>query len=577
VTAGRDLSLTEGTGAVTFNGTTTANAGRDLSLAVTTGDVSFTGTSTLGAGRNIQLDVVQGDVTLLGQSALTSGQDTRLSIQTGNLGASGTTSVQAGQDVALTVGTGDVAFNNTTSLTAGRNVSMAITTGDATFHQLTTVTAGQDVRLNVDSGDVMFFDDSLFRALRGNLAVTVQAGNIDLTQNSHLDAKVQTLLETQAGEIHLSDAAQVTSDDTVTLHVAAKGNASGGLIMDDADTLIQAGRVVDIETLGDVRIDLIRSGDVVNITTHRGAILDNTAAETDLIFGSTLSMSAFNGIGQPWTNNLNLNVREINAFNSNADGINIQNRTGFKVGVHGIANIGTSGVSDVSVTSTGAIDFTLSNYNGLHDVAGYIGNRPGLLMYVISNMGPQDFEAQFGNKTPQLLSGLITRTSEATVPVTTPVSLIRPDSEIDTSALALQRLVDLDPTVLAVKPVRVVRDLTMTTDAAARSRILETFTTVNDPLANSGSARSVLMKALEAASQPQQSPSTQPGQEAEGRDGARPDSQPVADNSSGTIDRAELRASMRRVLELSDDSLDAPLVSVTTPVATQALAPADDS
>ena len=242
--------------------------------------------------------------------------------------------------------------------------------------------------MEVGTGQVMFFDQSLLRALLGNLSVSVQAGSIQAAQDTHLDAKVQTLVQTQAGEINLLDNATLSADDTVTVRITAKGAASGGLTMEDAETLIQAGQRVEIDTYSDVKMDLIRSGNQVAITSHQGAILDNTAAETDLIFGTTLSMSAFSGIGQPWTNNLNLNVSEINAFNSYSNGINIQNRPGFKVGDQGIANIGRVGVSDVAVTSGGGIDYLSQNYRGGLGAPGVLSTQANYRMYVIANMTP---------------------------------------------------------------------------------------------------------------------------------------------------------------------------------------------
>ena len=606
LSAGRDLSMNQTTGNMSFANTSTLSAGRDLKQTVTTGNVSLSDSTTVGAGQDWSLQVGAGNVTVSGLTAIQAGRDASLGIGTGSLGASGTTTLVAGQDATLSVTTGNVSFANTSTLSAGRDLKQTvttgnvlytdnstfsagrdmavdITTGNATLRNTTQWTAGDNLRMSVGRGDVLFFDDSLLRALRGNTDVAVQNGTVTLSNNSHLDAKVQNQIAVQTGEVLLNDNAQLTADDTVAVRVGAKGATSGGLVMEDAETLIQAGRTVTIDTAGDVRIDLIRSGGTVNITSREGAILDNTVAETDLIFGTTLNMSAVLGIGEPWTDNLNVNVREISAYNSARDGINIQNRTAFKVGQQGISNVGKGGVPDISITSGGNIDFAAYGYFDSNGAPGLISNlRGNYRLYVISNMSSAELEEQFGNSTPQLVSAVNTKQPDIFGPQNRPQSLVRGETENALPVTALQRLLEIEQAV-EVKPIQVIRSINFGNDNPAASRVLESFvnTNVADPLANSGAARSVLMKTLESVKQVTESNSSTN----DGRSSSSPDAdqelrsdttQPDAGSSTVNILSSALRAPVQRVIELSDDSLIEPMVAFKLPL-TEVIGSRDDS
>lgn len=189
-------------------------------------------------------------------------------------------------------------------------------------------------------------------------------------------------------------------------------------------------------------------------------------------------------------------------------------------------------------------------------------------MYVIAYMSSSDLEEQFGNHTPQRLSSLNTPQAPIQGGIVKP-TLLSTVSETETINLAVQRFAEVDAAV-TVKPVKVMRDIAFGVDNAATSRILEAFTVTSDPLANSGAARSSLMKALEAAVLPQPTASTPQMNSTPKLEGTSKD-EPVA-----TTDSQELRATLRRIIDLSDDSLNEPMVVFTPPIA-QAIGSQDDS
>ena len=302
-------------------------------------------------------------------------------------------------------------------------------------------------------------------------------------------------------------------------------------------------------------------------------------------------MSAVLGIGEPWTDNLNVNVREISAFNSGRDGINIQNRTGFKVGDLGISNVGKGGVSDISVTSGGNIGFSAYGYYDSDGSPGLISNlRGNYRLYVISNMSPSELEEQFGNSTPQLVSAVNTKQPDIFAPqAKPPASIVRSDAEQQTAVTALQRLMEIEAAI-EIKPIQVMRNISFGNDNPAASRVLEAFVNTNavDPLANSGAAKSVLMKTLESVKQnvPSDGANVANGFNAVDAQGNAPASdpskepatpnQPSAGNSTANIISSEMRAPVQRVIELSDDSLIEPMVAFKTPM-TEVIGPHDDS
>jgi hypothetical protein len=199
------------------------------------------------------------------------------------------------------------------------------------------------------------------------------------------------------GDIFLGEHATLSSQHTVGITITGQG----GLVMADAQTLIEAGDAVDIRTIGNIRLDLIRAGNSVSLRSAQGSILDNTAAEDDLIVTRRLDLFAATGIGLPWIDNLNVDVQEINAFNTTRGGISLQNRGGFIVGDLGISNLARG---DIALTAGGAIEQTGLLYQRTPGGANLVSNLPGWRIYAVSNLTPADIEEQWGNLTPQLTS-----------------------------------------------------------------------------------------------------------------------------------------------------------------------------
>jgi hypothetical protein len=235
-----------------------------------------------------------------------------------------------------------------------------------------------------------------------DLVLQVGTGQVDLRGHTTLTAGADLQLTVGTGDVRLSDWATLLAADVVRLDITDQG----GLVMADAETLIEAGRSVVIRTVDDIRLDLIRAGDSVTLTSTLGAILDNTAAEDDLIVTPLLTLTAAHGIGVPWKDNLNVDVQVLNALNTTSGGINVQNRHGFRVGSLGVTNLGNQ---DVVLTAGGDIEQSGLLYQNASGGANTVSNRPGQRIYVLSNLSERDLAEQWGNASAELTSVLTAR------------------------------------------------------------------------------------------------------------------------------------------------------------------------
>jgi hypothetical protein len=329
--------------------------------------------------------------------------------------------------------------------------------------------------------------------------------------------------------------------------------------MADAETLLHGGNRVIVATVGDVRLDLVRAGNSVDITSSAGAILDNTRAETDLIYTDTLTLSALKGIGVPWKDNLNVNARIINASNAGSVGINLQNRTSFTVGKLGISNTGTG---DIVLTSGGAIYQNGISYRLGAGSAGIVSNRPGQRIYMLGNLSSIDFEEQFGNNTAQSMSTLMAADLRRFNPSELFQSWIK-SAEISTQEKsAFERMLELESekseNALEIQPIRIAGALQLRGERSILNAL-----GLSEPKPRSvNPPSSALMPAIEALRV-----------EPEGRNSMRDGESnyvPLGSNEGGgqtadapqetTPPQAALRASLQRIFDLADDDLDASMI-----------------
>jgi hypothetical protein len=421
LSAGTDMSWTIGQGHVSASGDTTARAGRHAQIDIGTGNLTLTGTTALSATAGNQgISIGAGNLSLAGVTTLSAGTDMAWTLGQGNLSATGTTTATAGRDAAIgigtghftltgttaftattgdlgiTLGTGNLTVSGVTQLTAGHDLGMAIGRGTLSTSGRTTATAAHDLTVGIDVGDLLLRDTTEFRAGH-DLVVRVGTGQVGLRDDTLLAAGQHLGMAVGSGDIFLGERATLRSDHTLGIGITGQG----GLVMADAQTLIEAGDSVDIRTIGTIRLDLVRAGDSVSLRSAQGSILDNTAAETDLVVTRRLDLFAATGIGLPWVDNLNVDVQEINAFNTTRGGINLQNRGGFTVGELGISNLSRG---DIALAAGGAIEQAGLLYQRAPGGANTVSNLPGWRIYAVSYLTETDLEEQWGNLTPQLTS-----------------------------------------------------------------------------------------------------------------------------------------------------------------------------
>jgi hypothetical protein len=391
-----DINIALADGSFSLRGSSVLEAAQGLQLAVGEGDVSLRDASTLRAqAGTVSLDVGRGDMGFTQATNVLAGTDVQLHIGHGDLSASSATTLAAGRDIRITLDDGQVTLANRSIFNAGRflvlaasgnlsasglttwlaqdGMSLQLEEGSATFRNTTTATAGTHLQLGVGTGDVQFSGVSRFTA-GTDLGITIGRGNVVMTEDTTLSAQRD---------------------------LSIRITQQGGLLMTDADNLLQAGGSVIVGTVDDIRLDLVRAGDRVSLASARGAILDNTASDDDLVFARRLDLVAATGIGVLWTDNLNVNVQEINALNTTRGGINLQNRGGFVVGELGITNLARG---DVMLAAGGAIEQGGLLYQRTPAGAGRVSALPGQHIYPISNLSERDLAEQWGDITPQLTS-----------------------------------------------------------------------------------------------------------------------------------------------------------------------------
>jgi hypothetical protein len=283
--------------------------------------------------------------------------------------ANGTTIATAGQDYALSIATGQLSFSGVSTVTAQRDLSVSVGVGDVTQHNTTSWTAGRDVLLDMGSGNLLSHERTLVMATR-DVAVRIQVGDIGINDDSRwLSGQDQHWQISQAGTF----------------------------VMEDAQTELQSGRDISLSVADDVRVDWMQAAETLRIQAVRGAILDNTAAETDLMAARHLALDAAKGIGLPWADNLNTWITgTLTANNRESGGINVQNWVGLTIGASGVLNRGDGNLILISGGTMNHGEVRNQNEEGLPNS---VINPRGQKLFLIHNQSERYLLEQWGNRT----------------------------------------------------------------------------------------------------------------------------------------------------------------------------------
>ena len=399
VKAGQNAALAIVEGGITVAGTTnlSATAG-DLGLMVGTGDVGFAGTSTLSAGVNQTLTVGTGDVSFEGTTLVNAGQDFALNIGTGDLSFSGVSTVQAQRDALMGVGTGDVQLNGTSTLRAiDGDLAVRMLTGDLQIRNDSAWYAGRDLSVSLGVGDVMQINNTRWTAAR-DVLLGMGRGDLLSQQRGLVVAARDVSVRIDAGDIGIQDDSRWVSGRDQFWEISE----SGAFAMADAQTELQSARNISLNIADDVRIDWMQAGETLGIRSVRGAILDNTAAETDLLAARHLLLDAAQGIGRPWADNLNTFITDtLTANNRESGGINLQNWVGLTLGASGLVN---RGQDHLVLISGGKIEHGQVIYGTPQGQLQSVVNRPGYKSFLINNQSEAYLLEQWGNRTLEFVN-----------------------------------------------------------------------------------------------------------------------------------------------------------------------------
>ena len=405
MTAGKDLSLTVAKGEVRLDTAASLSAGTALVLGMGVGNLSMASGASM-AGRTLLLDIAAGNLSTEGDVTITATDVADLRV-TGDVRLAGRTSVLVGNVLSGLHSSGTVTLSGDTVIHIGRSGALAVV-GDLRLSDRASVVVGdgEGVLLANVVGNVALSGQSQLSVAGGDLAVDVVRGSVAMADQSAVIA----------GRFVLDI-------------------ARGALTMADADTRIIASDRVAVTAEGDIRLDRITATKAVTLTSRSGAILDNTAAEEELIVTGTLSMVARDGVGQT-ASNLNVSAAVLNASAERSGGINISMRNGFKVGDKGVVNRGSG---DILLFSEGRI---------LYNRIGFQADRRGDFPMQVIN-GPRQGIHVINGGAPGFQVGL------STIPVVAMAYLADPEripTEIAAAALAGRSVPETSATEKAETP-----------------------------------------------------------------------------------------------------------------------------
>ena len=176
---------------------------------------------------------------------------------------------------------------------------------------------------------------------------------------------------------------------------------AGELVMADAQTELLAGRQISLDVADDVRLDWLQAPETVSIRSARGAILDNTAAETELLATRDLVLDAARGVGVTFSSNLNTYVTgTLTANNRLSGGINLQNWVGLSIGTGTVTNRGNG---SIVLISGGVIQHSETRIQSAAGLPRSVVAEPGQKIYLIHNLPGLRLLEQWGNESQVFL------------------------------------------------------------------------------------------------------------------------------------------------------------------------------
>ncbi|WP_448204288.1 hypothetical protein [Azospirillum sp. sgz302134] len=367
ISAGTNATLTVGTGAVRLGTSARVTAGGDLSATIGTGNVRLEDRATVSAGSSMALSVGAGDLSLASGAAMTA-RKLWLDLASGNLSTDGEVTITAADEAGVSVG-GDIRLNGRTTVLVGNVLSTLRASGTVALSGDAAILVGRSAGVAV-GGDLTLSDRAAIAVTDANGTLSAHVvGDVTLREQARVTASTgAAAIAVERGSVVLGDRASVVAGRLVL------GIARGALTMADADTRLIASDRIEVIAEGDIRLDRVEATNAVTMTSRSGAILDNTAAEDELIVTGTLSLAARDGVGRT-ADDLNVKADVLNASSERSGGINVRMRNGFRVGERGVVNRGTGDIilfsqgrilySRVGFQSDRAGDFPSQVINGL--------------------------------------------------------------------------------------------------------------------------------------------------------------------------------------------------------------------
>ena len=530
------------------------------------GALTLSGATTLQAGRDLGVDVKQGQTTLSERSILDAGRDLSLQTEQG-LNASGLTDVLAGGDVRVGVDQGSVVLNNTSNLRAlAGDVWVSVVSGHVRILDDSRWLAGGDMGVAIGTGNFSALGNTTWQAGR-DVRMTITNGSLLNTQRTEVSAGRDVVVSLGQGDISLNDVSswQAGRDQAWEIREA------GAFTMADAQTELVAGNNIALDMADDVRLDWLQAGQTLSIRSARGAVLDNTLAETDLMTARHLVLDAATGLGINWSDNLNIRITDtITAINRSTGGINLQNWVGLSIGEQGVRNLGEG---NVMLVSGATLNHGPVLYQSQAGPSHAVINLPGQKIYLIHNLPNNRLLEQWGNRQVGFVE---VRTS---VPATTqfqlptyadlsaqlrPASLLQPSDEEDAFDAADRLLRSAQQsaarTIEAYRPIRLAEVLRHEGDPAMRHASAPNFELANSDL--STDLMGLLQTALTVTDA--QGNRLMPTEQVDllQDDDSEPTPLPMP---SGKVDSKPAsewaeRPVLREAMQLADDELDLPLI-----------------
>ncbi|HAH44788.1 MAG TPA: hypothetical protein DCM07_07995, partial [Planctomycetaceae bacterium] len=271
-------------GAVTLTDTSTVtSSGTGLIDIDAANDIELANVNTSG---EVQVTTSAGAITDISgsEAALITADTVALRAATG-IGATGA------DDIDLAVGTvsaetaaGDIFIESSTGFTVG------------TVDTLAGITALDNISLV--TGGTLTVDD-IIEATGAAATILVDAqGDIDVNSTVETNGGAIDLLAENNLNLNAASVVDTNSAAVVTLTADSDTTGGGAFVQTEGSVVNAQGGALNVTATDNISLaDLQSAGGIITIDSSSGSIVDNTVAETALISGGQLSISALDGIG----------------------------------------------------------------------------------------------------------------------------------------------------------------------------------------------------------------------------------------------------------------------------------------